>query len=322
MPFNYKKHQIILIILLCFAPLVNNAIGRDLVDNCIIYPVDTSLSNNYEIIYDTVYVAADTIRKTDTVKVFVEHKPEIQYSFELSSSPFLSTVNINPTTESFAPYAYRVNQARSTMPGYRIDGNLKVQKRNQAIYIGIGFLNYRELQTYSLNYKIPHITQYSKLDTIDSYFVVRGSDTSLVAVTKEQLYTRTDTIVELRKNELKNNLVFIEIPLVYGYHISLGRSALELKTGIECSFLIHKKIRTISNDGLFIKDMSKLNVFSNLTIALWLSCSIQYPINENVHIIIEPWFMNRINSSYHNNYLISEKLQLFGIKLGCNIAIN
>jgi hypothetical protein len=283
--------------------------------------VDTLLNEEYEIIYDTVFVAGDTIRKTDTIEVVLQNKLNSNISFELSFSPFVSIASYEPKNETYAQYAFKVNQARSALLSYRIDGNVTFHKKNNAFSIGIGISNFREKQEYDLKQWSFFSSQYTKLDTIDSYFVVKGNDTSLIAVTKENLYFKTDSLLELKKNELLNNLIYFEIPLIYGYQIVLNHFSIELKTGINTAFLIYKSVKTLTLDGLSVRDISNEEVFNNINISLYLGATIEYPLNDRLNLVVEPWFLNNFSSIYKTNYIYSQQLQSYGLKVGLSIKL-
>ena len=274
-----------------------------------------TLDKDYEVIYDTVYLTGDTIRKTDTLVRYRSNNSNFNYSIDFSISPFYCFTNIVGLSEESVQSAFKKQKAQSPLLSYRIGSNLLIQKAQHSLSIGIGIANFREIQNYKSNSWISYKTNYSKLDTIDSYYVIKGTDTSTVYVTKKNQYTRIDSSME--KNNYKNHYINIEVPIIYGYKKEFKNISIYLRTGFLFDFLINVAGKTISLNNINKFESIKKDIgFKKANMSLWLGVNIVYPIKNHINITAEPYFTQSILSIYQSNYSISQKLQSCGIRCG------
>jgi hypothetical protein len=327
MNISNKKLLFSLTILICFICLSSKNIFAQetikTVQNNNHFPdnktqVKDSIDNKeFEIVYDTLYVTGDTIRKFNAKVIVQENKLKPKYSIELSFSPFYSVTNIDPQSETYAQYAFKRQRAQSPSLSYRAGGNFMLQLQQHSISFGIGIVNFREMQDYNFNAWRTYKTNYTKLDTISNYIVVKGTDTSTVYVTKINQHTRVDSIYGPNKNSFKNHYLYFEIPVIYGYKKDFGKLSLYFRAGLVFNFLVNVSGNTLSrnnfNEFINIRDEA---AFRDINISLWLGAAILYPLNNRFSLILEPHYINGIMSVYRPDYAISQKQQSFGLRLG------
>jgi hypothetical protein len=278
---------------------------------------DTFSNKEYEIVYDTLYVTGDTIRKFNTKVVVQGNKLKPGYSFDLSFSPFYSVANISPQSETYAQYAFKRQSAQSPLLSYRAGGNFMLQLQQHSISFGLGMVNFREKQDYNFNGWKTYKTNYTKLDTISNYIIVKGTDTSTVYVTKLDQHTRIDSVFGQNKNSFKNHYLYFEIPVIYGYKKDFGKLSLYFRAGLVFNFLVNVSGNTLSinNYNEFINIRNEAS-FRDINISLWLGAAIFYPLNNRFNLILEPHYLNSFMSAYRSDYAISQKQQSFGLRLG------
>jgi len=287
--------------------------------NHLIQPVDTSNNQEYEIVYDTLYVPGDTIHNTDTLVVYIKNKIPLMYSIDFSLSAFYSFADIGTHSENYIEYAYKRQKAQTPLLSYQMGANFNIQKNNHSIGLGLGIIDFREVQNYSDSWA-QKTTTYSKLDTIDTYYVVKGNDTSLQYVTKENQYSKIDS--SLKKNSYKNHYLYFEIPVIYSYKIDFKKISLSLRTGLLLDFLLNVSGKTMSDNNFNeFTSISKTKDFRNFNISLCLGAAILYPLNNRLHIIFEPFYIKGFSSVYYSDYAIFQKQHSYGIRCGLHYLL-
>lgn len=280
---------------------------------------DTSINNQeYEIEYDTIYMTGDTIKKTSTTKIYLDKKkkPKKQndFSLDITFSPLFNKFNREGLSEKASLSVFKQKKATHSLLSYSINSNFAVIRRNHLLSLGYTISNIRELQDYKTTSYEKFSVTFLKLDTVDTYFIIKGQDTSWVYVTKEREHIKIDSALE--NNYYKNRYIFLELPIIYGYKININNAALCFRAGLLINIPVYVSGKTISpdNSNEFIKiDKQK---FKDISTSVLLGVELSYPLYKKYDIIVEPYYLKDLSSLFLPGYPIHQSRQSYGIRCG------
>jgi hypothetical protein len=218
------------------------------------------------------------------------------------------------------------------------NGGIRVEARGRNFLIesGLSFLKISQkakYQTQDISYKLRTTweyrdSSYTKIDTIDSYYQIVGSDTSWFYVTQTATVnlhdstptTHIDTLREDLAHKFSNRYKYLEIPLIVGYSFNKGRFTTSVKAGVINSFLWKAYGKSISGNSKNDIYTFTHDDFPAIRFDGYLGLETRYFIGSRYFVFGEAFyrqsfgpFINRNNISYHFNS--------YGLKLGAGIYL-
>ncbi len=233
---------------------------------------------------------------------------------------------------------------KATTPDYLYSGGIRLcyKHKSWTAKTGISFTKLNEKFNY--NYTSTKIdtsyyynvfnSGYTKYDTImflnldylletgDSIYSPYVSET-WVETTDSTLKTKLDTTNIKEKLNTKNIYNYIEIPLILGYKINRYKFTYSLNAGIITGIFIKSKGFTIQQNNLNnIIDISTAGLpYIKFNYSLIINTEICYKINKKLHLLVEPFYRQSINSLFNKNYLYSKKNKAYGLTIGLRYII-
>lgn len=138
----------------------------------------------------------------------------------------------------------------------------------------------------------------------------------------------TRTVVETGTvtRTIFNTLRTLDIPLLVGYEIDMGRFILALNTGgaLNLSFSQEGQIFASSNNPATIgsQDPDSIDIFkSNAGMSLLGNIGMYYKIKDNLQIMVEPNIRYRLGSVTKDSYSLEQKYLTTGLHLGLRIRL-
>jgi hypothetical protein len=154
---------------------------------------------------------------------------------------------------------------------------------------------------------------------IDSFFAADGSflyaDTSRVLV--------FGTLIK----KIHNTYRYLDIPLLVGYEVPLGRTMLMVNAGPVINL-------TSSQKGQILDPMlhprsitpgtaGSIPVYkTNVGVSLYLSAGVLYPLTDRLSALVEPRFLYRLNTNTLDAYPLKEHRSFAGLQLGIRYHLN
>jgi hypothetical protein len=188
---------------------------------------------------------------------------------------------------------------------------------------GINYTQFNE----GFDYKPPLFFSYDsstyiKTDTLDSYYIVDGIDTTWFYITEDNEFTEIDTIQNQNYYTAKNSYSYFELPIIFGYSIIKNNFSFLPKAGIIIGILKHTKGKSISFDNSQnILGLNDYPIFTKLPISMYFSLAVQYRFTEKAALFLEPYYRQQINSVYRDDFPISRKIRAYGVKIGVILKI-
>lgn len=281
-----------------------------------------SLNNqNIKYEYDTVYIAGDTVKYTDTVTVYLEtvtqpRKQYLHYGITLSCSPFYSIYQM--LSDENEAYLNKIRNIHQSAPGVCIHGNFLIGYKNFFLEAGAG------ISTFSENFK--HITHHSRIDTseysrivvIERYITIdENNDTLWHEVSRKEFITQIDTTYSDTLHQIKNHFKYYEVPVGVGFHKKYNRFTYEIKTGIIIGNLYKyshvsipiKNWNTIYKTNDYFLQKRRINSF-------FVNISANYLIKQNIWLQLGLSYRYGFNSFFRTNYYFEQKNHSPGVLFG------
>ena len=161
-------------------------------------------------------------------------------------------------------------------------------------------------------------------DTLDTYYIVDGTDTSWFYITEENEYTQIDTIQNQNNYTARNSYSYFEFPVIFGYAINKNRFSFLPKAGIIIGVLNITKGKTINNENFqSTADLTDLSgsMFTTIPISMYFSLGIHFNFSEKAALFAEPYYRQHINSVYKNDFPINRKIRAVGMRFGILLKI-
>ena len=277
-------------------------------------------SINYQ--YDTVFLPADTIRYIDTVYMYYEDtlQKKINLQTEVFFSPFFFSDKYSFQNTDNDGYGQLFINAHSPELSYTFGANLNLVYKNLLFQTGINYTQFNEKFDYKSPIYLSYDTSiYIKTDTLDTYYIVVGNDTTWFYITEENEYSQIDTIQNQNYFTARNSYSYFEFPVVFGYTINKNRFSFLPKAGIIIGVLSQTKGKTINIENY--QNTSDLNdlsgsMFTTIPLSIYFSLGIHYRFSEKAALFVEPYYRQHINSIYKNDFPISREIRAFGMKFG------
>jgi len=286
------------------------------------------------IVYDTIYVY-DTIPYYDTIRTFINDWVNQSSKWSLSgyfsplysgnqlstaNSSYLSNIELRNTAESpLLSYSASVNISRSIGRSYVQTGLAYTRLGEQ-----FNFFTEQALIDSSQFYRYAE-SQYLQMDTVDSYYIVNGNDTSIHHVVMRKwasridssLVTRYDTTVLKSDFNSANTYTYIEVPILFGYRFPKNRISYTASGGIITGFYSGSKAKTIAIDNNSkVIAADEMLPFSKVTFSFVISAGVEYHLNPTISLSAEPYLRQSIYSIFKSSYPISQKYTAYGIRVG------
>ncbi len=253
---------------------------------------DTTHNQNKTFEYDTIFIPADTIRYVDTVFMYYDDtlQKKIKLQAEVFFSPLLFSDKYSSSNLENEVYGQLYEEAHSPGLSYTFGANMSLAYKNILFQTGINYTQFNE----NFDYKSPTYLSFDTNiyiipDTLDTYYIVEGADTSWFYITEENEYTQIDTIQNQNHSTAKNTYSYFEFPLVFGYTIDKNSFSIFPKAGFIIGLLQQTKGKTIDLDNY--QDISELNdisgtMFTTVPISIYLSLGVQYQLAEKTALLM------------------------------------
>ena len=287
-------------------------------------------TTNYQKItyeYDTVFLPPDTIRYVDTVYMYYEDtlQKKLIWQAEVFFSPFMFFDKYSFQTTEDNGYGQLFENSHSPELSYTYGVNINLVYKNLLFQTGINYTQFQE----KFNYHSPTYLSFNTnifiiTDTLDTYYIVEGTDTTWFYITEENEYTQIDTIQNQNHFTDRNSYSYFEFPVVFGYAINKNRFSFLPKAGIIIGVLKQTKGKTINIENFqSTSDLNDLfgSMFTTIPLSMYFSLGIHYSFSKKVALIAEPYYRQHINSVYKNDFPVNRKIGASGVKSGLVIKI-
>ncbi|MDD2634459.1 MAG: hypothetical protein PHW82_03055 [Bacteroidales bacterium] len=309
-----------------------------------------ALNSIYSLTYaPTVYDIADEfmagipkldIISYDTLGVDYKGKPIISeksyFAIDIFFNPFLQNYNnalLNTEMQAnLDTYNNNINPNISFNTGigiaysynkYRLETGIAYQQLHESFSANINMYETTTHQDY--NYFSEEIWEPYTILILDIDEFIQGNivyteyhDSILAMVPDSTLISYTDSLLVNKDIKISNTYHFLDFPLVGGYEFDVGKFSVTPKAGLITSILISK--------GGQYYDISQNSVAeiancpdTKFMFDYYAAINLQYKIGKHFAIYIEPHLRGDINSKYQKSYVISQKIQKYGLKTGVYI---
>jgi len=176
---------------------------------------------------------------------------------------------------------------------------------------------YQEQAGYIVGLNLAYVTTEWSLKTGLHY----SKHNSLFSLTEEKdIVVGQDTSSQDIETSYMNKYQYLHVPIIFGYVSNWGKWSLTVNAGVFLSF-------NLVNDGLTYdfkkREIISLNEnFNNFSVAYTLSANIKYPIDKNLRIYIEPYYISGINSIWEESPIYAWKQMHYGVALGIEFLLN
>lgn len=296
----------------------------EIYDTIITYQQDTLIN----VVYDTIkLVKEDTILIYDTVEYIIKKtkEPALKWSIDLYGGPLLSLYDIKPLISNDYYYSQEYKKALSLPLSYQIGTGINLYYKKISVGSGIVYSHFRENIDFNKNYYLYFTNSYFK----DTSYLISITDTITYklddipqniyrdkAVMKNDSVEKffTDSSLEILKINSKNKFNYIEIPLFFGYQFQLTEKiGLDINTGIISNFLFSAKGKTFHDTTIYDID---LNEHTRTNFSITFYPSINYAINNNIHVFINLQYKKTLISIYKPSYYLINKPAYIGLHAG------
>lgn len=277
--------------------------------------------------YDTIFLSPDTVTYIDTVYQYYDDlvKNTIEFQAEVFFSPLLFSSKYSFSDIENDEYGQLFEKAHSPELSYSFGANFSLAYKKLLFQSGINYTVFNEDFDYNAPAYLSIDTNiYFSIDTLDTYYIVEGTDTSWFYITEEKEYTQIDTSQHQNSFTSRNSYSYIEFPLIFGYTITKNKFSILPKTGLIIGLLQQTKGKTIDpNNYQDIADLNDLSgsMFTTVPLFIYLSLGIQYHLAEKTALFVEPYYRQQLNSMYKNDFPVSRKIRAMGVKFGFAIKI-
>jgi len=177
----------------------------------------------------------------------------------------------------------------------------------------IEHLNYQEIDTV-WHYKIDS----TKITHVDSVRTIRIDTTDVVLF--DTSYYRTIDTLSVHTNQYQNinKYSYLEIPFSIGYGINWKKWSLRPGIGGIVGIMLYAKGKGISmTDKNTVYEFTEKDLpFVNFQFSLLLSLSLEYKIEEQFSMMVQPLYRSNLNSMYQASYAEQKYMSGFGVNLG------
>lgn len=158
-----------------------------------------------------------------------------------------------------------------------------------------------------------------------------GSRTSIIITEGPNGETiRDTTFIEARMVSYKNELKFVELPILLSYEKRVGKFRLGLNAGAQLQLLFDAKGQIHAPDGEAdqpvafgqIGDNDRLEVFNKRASAAWFaSANIVYNLHSRYSIMAEPYFKTYPRALSNRDYELKQNYWMVGMQLGLRMRL-
>lgn len=186
--------------------------------------------------------------------------------------------------------------------------------------------------TISATYTVNEVEyeNYSVIDTIWRYKVdstiiqvsdsiaVINYDTVRIATYDTAYYNSIDTNVYTTYYQNINKYTYIDIPLMVGYGFNIKKFTIRPTVGAIFGIMLNAKGKGVSMQDrniVYTLDDSDLP-FMNLQVSMLIGLGIEYRIQENLLIYVQPFYRRNLTSVYKSSVLIDKRFTGIGASFG------
>ncbi len=267
--------------------------------------------------YDTVFIIGDTIIVTDTVFVYIDRQNNLQWFAGFFVSPFQSVSQYNENG-GHSNYTSEIENNTKNGLSNSWGANLELQTRKIVCQSGIQRTVFKEQFIHKL-FEFGLDTIAFVIDTVDTYFIVNNIDTTWVYVTDTLWQTQNDS--SLSESLLRNEIKYLEIPLLVGYQFTYNKLIFIPNTGVILGIFSSNTGRTIKPQDFSQTVEAGNSNFRKYVWSVYISTSIRYSINQNISFEVTPFYRYNLNSFYSTPYYYSHHRQSAGIRFGINVKL-
>lgn len=237
-------------------------------------------------------------------------------------------------------YGKTIQNATSADYSYSAGARIGYRHKSWLAETGVSFTKFNEKFNY--NYLSNQIdtsyyynvfdSGYTKYDTImfiNLDDLLATGDTVYSSYVRETWVENTDSTLESKLDtnkiaddlNIRNIYTYVEIPLIIGYQVSKYKFTYSLNGGIITGIFMKSKGKSVSqNNTNDIIDISNLP-FIKFNYSFIVTAGINYKINNNLFLLVEPYYRQSINSMFDKNYLYSKKNKAYGATVGLRYII-
>lgn len=277
--------------------------------------------------YDTLIVI-DTIIQYDTVY----RNSNLKFSTEIYLSPFLVNSKLSVLNDEQNFYLQLKQDAENYQMSYLFGASGNIRLNNISASIGLSYSTIRQKADYNfVNITLTDRSYYNFVDNsywstfvVDSFYQLNPDtiwivviDSTYNQITDSVFINKYDTSITNQAYNDINTYKYFEIPLIFAYTISeIGRFSFDIKSGLIAGLLISTKGETVypNNEDLIVEVSNPPLVKTSFHILM--STRINYSLTKHYNIFAEPYYRKTLKSIYEKNYLIKEKQDFLGFKMG------
>ncbi|MCF8348398.1 MAG: hypothetical protein K9G61_06255 [Bacteroidales bacterium] len=203
-------------------------------------------------------------------------------------------------------------------PGITIGADFKWQLKNWTFTTGINYSEYNQNRSYSHNYQ-EYNPEHSYFEVDTSWVWVYDAPNHGMPVISDidstwiKVYD-TKTV----DNSGRNQLRYIEIPLMLGYMFHEGRFSVEVNAGASMGILLYSNMKLPDiNNYQQVNEVTELNTTMLNAVA---GTTVYFHLNRNTSIFAAPYYKQNLQSVFRNNYDQKQQFNTLGINFGVNFT--
>ncbi len=201
--------------------------------------------------------------------------------------------------------------------GWSLGSDIRFHLKHWVLTTGLNFSVYNQDRFYS--------KQYQEYAAEDSYFdydttwvyvydapdygvpMITGIDSTWVNVYRDV------TLDQSGKNQVK----YIEIPLMLGYGVNSNRFSVELNAGLSMGFLMYSNVLvpSLTDYG----ELQQVEQMNKTVFNLVANASLYYHLDRKTSLFVSPYYKQNMHSIFNDNYSQSQRFNTIGINFGVNI---
>lgn len=265
--------------------------------------------------YDTIYIPGDTIRKIDTLVVYLDKPINIKLFAALGSSTNYCNSVYSRKPGLTDEYFNKVTSLYRPAFGYSIDATAGIFINHFFISSGVSFYEFREKFTYTSRHEIYTNKMYVKIDTLDTYYVWENGNLVTYYSTREERIPYIDTTYIDSVHNIINNYQYIEIPVNIGYKYTFDNFSITAGGGLNFGIAVNGRQRLIVPGNDIPVDYGKDACKYQIT-GYNIGIGINYILKDSMEIYTGFTYKKYLDSMVKIDYFPENQMQLFGIKAG------
>lgn len=264
-------------------------------------------SEEYEI--DTVVIYQEPFLINKTVYVPVETAPH-SFSVDFYINQFYFRNQYSASNPDRADEAIGFKNNTSPALSYGFGGNVNYHKKKFVTSLGLGFASFRE--EYSSSAFHLKVDSSMFIDTLDSYYAIRGTDTTWFYTTENKTIIDSSTYIVNGKSIV--SFEYLNLMVQEGYEWKYNKITCFVRAGVMLGLYLKAKEKLLSGEDAASNHRSGL--VSSCNLGYSISIGLNYVLSQKTAVFAEPYFTGSLNSVFKKEANTSLNRMCYGLRFG------